>query len=183
MLKIKKTLISVEDQETLDLPFRGQGACNFFQWDDDARNEPSVDHLGEREPLSSSLSTGNGEKTNPYPVVDVDDDDGVDNASLDDKLSESPSSVGCELKEMLVVDVDAENNVLPILRPDFSWIEDKKRCFGCGLEGHWMKDCINANSICVNCEKFGHWKKDCIKANSICVKCGKFGHWKKDCTA
>lgn len=70
-----------------------------------------------------------------------------------------------------------KDKILHIIR------SNTNKCFECGEEGHFSKNCKskgNNSVICYKCSGRGHYANAC-KSNLGCYKCGRKGHYAKDC--
>jgi hypothetical protein len=61
----------------------------------------------------------------------------------------------------------------------------KNKCYGCGKNTHYFKDChLKKIPKCSKCKNYGHRYINCIKdtyTNTTCYKCKQFGHMSKNC--
>ena len=65
----------------------------------------------------------------------------------------------------------------------------KDKCFECGGDDHFVKDCPHAKraarvervKTCAKCSRTGHTARDCY--SNSCVECGRTGHTARECYA
>ncbi|OVA09705.1 zinc finger protein [Macleaya cordata] len=129
---------------------KGEGACNFFQWD--VKKEANR--------IDEENKHGDGDKRKGI-VSPVSRGEGSDSRLTREYHVE---------EEMVRLDSDSvvfSNLVSPIRNLTLS--EEKRsvpvgkagQCLWCGKEGHWSKECITSNPPCFRCGKSGHWMNDC----------------------